>query len=97
MYNRLTGLVEQAKYLAIGRIGDLRLAGQVVRLDAIAGCDAILAEQQAEARMFGQIVDLFRFALDEHLAQLVAINCGGRAGGRLSNWHRGWGLRCALT
>lgn len=71
----LTGLVEQAKYLAIGRVGDLSLASQIVGLDTIAGGDAILAEQQTEARMLGQIVDLLRFALDKHLAQLVAINC----------------------
>lgn len=70
----LTGLVEQTENLAIGCVGDLRLACQIVGLDTIAGGNAILAEQQTESRMFGQIVHLLRFALDKHLAQLVALN-----------------------
>lgn len=91
----LTRLIEQTKHLSIGRIGDLRFAGQIVGLDTIAGSDAILAKQQTESRMFGEIVDLLRFALDDHLAKLVALNCvetgewgeaalyggGGRGGG----------------
>lgn len=44
--------------------------------DTIAGGDAILAEEQAKSWLLWQIVHLFGFALDDDLAELIALNCG---------------------
>jgi len=46
-----------------------------VGLDTISGGDAILAEEQAKSRLFGQIVHLLGLALDDDLSELVALDC----------------------
>lgn len=76
MVKQLTCLVEQPEDLTVGGIGDLRLAGQIMCFDTIAGGDAILAEEQAKSWLLWQIVHLFGFALDDDLAELIALNCG---------------------
>lgn len=66
-----SGLAQDAKHLAVGRIRDGRLALELVRLDAIAGRDAVLVLQQTPVGVVGQLVHHFGFALDDDGAQRV--------------------------
>lgn len=63
--------VEESKNLAVGLCGDGSLSLQVVRLDAIARSDSVLAQDQAEALLLRQVKHLLRLAFDEQGAQLV--------------------------
>ena len=62
--------------MAIGLCRDGSLSLQIVGLDTVTSCNAILADDHADPLLLGQVVHSLRLAFDEQLAQLVAYKVG---------------------
>lgn len=70
----LTRFFQDVENFGSRLVRDGGLSLKVVGLDSIPGGDAVLVEQQAEARLVGKVEDLLRFAFDDQSTELVAAN-----------------------
>lgn len=70
-----TSCIQDGEYLGVGCVRDSRLASHVVLLDTIAGCDAVLVQQQTESGVVWQVVNSLGLAFNDDFAQFVTANC----------------------